>query len=114
VPGQAGDGAEDEHLVQLRGAAVDRAADEVRVVALEVDRRHHVAAADEPAEAGGDALDLLLHPVGERLRHLLAPRALGHVRVRPQRLLARRLARRVEPAVLADEQERVRRHDPRG
>src|SRR5215211_969979 len=72
-PAEAWIGAKDRLLVELGGAAVDRAADEVAVVALEVERRLDVALDDAPAEARRHPLDLFLHPVGEQLGVLAVP-----------------------------------------
>src|SRR5215212_11640723 len=71
-PAESGEGAEDRLLVELGGAPVDRAADQVAVVALEVERGLDLALEDPLAEAGGQALDLFLDPVGEALALLLA------------------------------------------
>ena len=99
---EPGDRAEHELLVQLRGAAVDRAADEVAVVALEVGRAHHRAAADQRLEARARA-PRCAPASGRRTRSANDASSNGaasspaasplivarQVRVRPQRLLAR-------------------------
>ena len=72
---QAGDRAEDQLLVQLRGAAVDGAADEVLVAGLEVVRTQDAASQDPGAETGGELLDPPLHAVGEPLLVGVVPAA---------------------------------------
>ena len=122
----AGGGAEDQLLVDLRRPRVHGAADEVAIGALEPRRAVDVAAADQIAEARGEALDLLLHPLGEDLPLALIPAAgeaviaavglhvLGHVRVGPRTLLARGSPARLEARVLAEDEERPVRDQASG
>src|SRR5204863_2102493 len=66
-PGEARDRPEEELLAQLRGAAVDRSADEVRVGGFELARAGEAARGDPVAKAGREALDLGLDALGEVL-----------------------------------------------
>ena len=75
-----------EHrLAQGRRAAVDVAAQQVRVVRLGLGRRPHRPGQHPVAEAGGEALDLRLHPLAH-----VDVRAVRHVAVAPERVLPRR------------------------
>ena len=96
-----------EELRQGRRAAVDVAADVVRVVALHRRRAERRAREDPLAEAGREALDLRLDP----LRHVDA-RAVRDVAVRPGRVPPGRRARRVEEALLGEQHERPLRDLP--
>src|SRR5687767_4132990 len=64
-PAEPGDGPEDQLLVQLRGAAVERPAAQVLVRRLEVGRLPAAPLPDEAAEAGSERLDPLPHPLDE-------------------------------------------------
>src|SRR5690606_20154533 len=121
-PAQARDGPEDQLLVQLRGAAVDRAADQVGVALLELTWAEDTTPADPRAEAGGEPFEARLHPVGEPLAVVAVPaagdaavagvahRLLRHVRVSPHRLGAGRRAAGVTGGHLPGDQERQVRH----
>jgi len=101
-PAEARDGAEDELLVERRGAPVDGASDEVLVALLQVDGSQHTSRPDPGAEAGRIRLQACLHTVGHAFGVVVVPHTsdapvpgvavdlLRHVRVRPQRLGARR------------------------
>ena len=89
-----------EHLAQVGRAAVDVAADVVRVLGLEVGRTARRPREHDVAEPGREPLDLAL----DRRRHV-DRRAVGHVAVRPQRVPARRRAAGVDQALLGDEHE---------
>ncbi len=62
-----GNGPEDQLLVELGGAAVDRSPDQVGVAGLELTWTEHPPGEHPLAEAGGHPLDLVLHAVGEAL-----------------------------------------------
>ncbi len=79
-------------------AAVDVAADVVRVLGLDLRRPHRVPRHDHVAEARGEPLDLAL----DRLGHV-GVGAVRDVAVGPQRVRALRGARSVEEALLGDE-----------
>ena len=74
---QPGHRPEDQLLVQLGGAAVDRAADQVGVARLELARAQHAAGAGRATRSRGPALDPGLHPVGEPLAVVAVPRRRG-------------------------------------
>ena len=67
------DGAEDQLLVQLGGAAVDGSPDEVGVARFELARPEDAPGGDAGPEAGRERLDAGLHPVGEPLQVVVAP-----------------------------------------
>src|SRR6478672_11624793 len=73
-PAAAGVRAEHQLLVQLRGAAVEGAADEVRVALLQLARAEDPAGEDARAEAGCELLEPLLHAVGHPLAVVVVPR----------------------------------------
>lgn len=72
---EPGNGAEHELLMQLRRAAVDRAAHQVRICCLELVRTGDVTPRDPVAKAGGQALDLILHALDEAVELVLVPAA---------------------------------------
>ena len=89
--------AQHELLPQPRRPAVDRAADEVGVVRLQLTGAEHPTGEDPRAEARGQPLDPGLHPIGEAFPVIPVPhpsdhtagvetRLLRDVRVGPQRL----------------------------
>ena len=98
----AGDGAEDELLVQLAGAATDVTTDEVRVDPLHVDRRQHVPRKDQLGEPRCQRLDPPFDTTGELLPLPIVPPtrdavvagidriSCGTWRVGPRRFRARR------------------------
>src|SRR5438105_2679580 len=107
---------EHELLVELHRAAADRTTNEIRVLRLEVGGRLHVTAADARAKAGRQAFDLPFDAIYERVRLGLVPASgdrsarvgadlLRYVGVGPGRVTARRLTRRVDHALLPEEQE---------
>ena len=110
---------EDQLLVQLGGAAVDRAADQVGVAGLQLARAEHPAGQDPGAEARARAarsaacIRSANRSQSSRSQTPRTPpspasraRLLRHVRVGPQRLGARRGAGGVGGRHLAGEQER--------
>ena len=66
-PAEAGDGPEDELLVECGGACVEGAADEVGVAVVQVGWGEDPAGQDAVGESGCGALDLPLHAVGHSL-----------------------------------------------
>src|SRR5436190_13829980 len=93
-----------EKLLHRVRAAGDVAADDVGVVLLVLRGVPRVPRENAIAEAGSEALDLPLDALG----HILG-RSIRHVTVTPPRVLARRRARRIEHALLRDENERLLR-----
>src|SRR5439155_3451957 len=89
-----------EELRQSVRAVRDVAPDVVRVVALDVGGRHHVPREHALAETRCEALELRLDALGH-----VDGRAVRHVAVGPDRVLARGRARLIEEALLADEHE---------
>ena len=112
--------------MQLRGAAVERAADEVRVRGLELAAaRRRGARATRSRKPGASASSLRLDPRRRSRSSSRRPSAplspsppasprtrCGHVRVGPRRLGARGLARRVDVRVLADDAGTAGRDQP--
>ena len=116
------DRTEDELLVQLGGAAVDRAADQVGVAGLELVRAERRGGSGRGSRSPGASRSIrCLHPVGEPLAVVGVPRRRGcrlagvarrvlrHVRVGPHRLGAGRRPGRVGGRHLAGQQERAGR-----
>src|SRR5439155_1071664 len=83
-------------------AAADVAPDVVLVVAMDLGRAHHRARENPVAESRREALDLRLHSFGH-----VECGPVRNVAVRPHGVLARGSARRVEEALLSDEDERA-------
>src|SRR5439155_19856574 len=81
----------ERELGEVHRAAVDVAADDVPVAALEVGRAQRAPGEDQTSEARSEALDLRLDPFG----HVLGP-AVRHVALRPGGVLAGRRAGVVE------------------
>src|SRR5205823_1863239 len=113
-------GPEHELLVDLRGAAVDRPADQRGIARFELTRTEDAPPPDERRKSGRKPLDLVLDAVRELVALGLVPaavelaagvpaHALRHVRVAPRGLLAAGLAGGVDRRVLAEDHERVRR-----
>src|SRR3954465_16019302 len=80
-----------EDLSEIRRAAGDVSADEIRVAPLEVRGEERVARDDAVAKARRVPLDLRL----DALAHVYR-RAVGHMAVRPERMLSRGRTRRIE------------------
>ncbi len=125
-PAEAGDRPEDQLLVELGGAAVERAAQQVGVEPLHLPGTEHPAGEDPAAEAGGVAFDPGLHPVREAFAVVAVPLtpdaavarvavgALRDVGVGPQRLGPGRGPGGVAGRHLTGEEERRRRDGPGG
>jgi hypothetical protein len=86
---------------QLVRTSADVAADQIGVVCFERGRRHHVPREDDVPEPRREALDLPLDAVGH-----VRVAAVRHVAVDPAGVAAGGRARRVEQALLRDEDER--------
>lgn len=120
-PAGAGDGAQDELLVDGDGAAVQRPTDQILIEGLHHRRREDAPGGDPVAEAGGEAFDLLFDPVGHGFGLARVPTAgdgvgaevfrdpLRYMRVRPRGLGSGGGAARVGRGHLSEEGERSRR-----
>ncbi|PSK65483.1 hypothetical protein B0E53_02540 [Micromonospora sp. MH33] len=106
-PAEAGQRPEDQLLVELGGAAVDRPTDKVAIGGHEVAGRLHHPVQHPVPEAGGVPLQQVLHRLDLPPHHLgVARDAARQVRVRPHHLGACRGPGGIGGGHLAEQQER--------
>src|SRR5829696_2011202 len=72
-PAQAGNGPEDQLLVECRSSPVDGTADQIRVASLQLARSQNATRNDPLREARGMLLDAVLHPIGKLLSLVSIP-----------------------------------------
>src|SRR2546421_9793279 len=87
-----------DELPQIRGAAVNVAAREIRIQFFQIGRAHFVARQNAIAETGSEPLDLRFDFVGD-----VDLRSEWHVRIGPKRVLTTRGARFVKKTLLCDQ-----------
>ena len=89
-------------LRQVRCAAVDVAAGQIRIRSSEISGTHLVAGEDAIAKTGRESLDLRF----DLIRHIRAA-AERNMAVRPERVLTARRSRFIEQTLLRDQHERA-------